>query len=288
MLPPALVQAAETHGCFSGCYSGDSDVYVVVDPNQPPEYAVQIHCGDCLSFHLVALVRDLPKGVRARRLADEISEHMRTLRGYEWAVGGFHNSPASMWLSAAYYAAGIFLIGGERNKQFNDDVECLIAGFNAGLIKPADPGMLQTSNYRAMTIYVDMSAPILPVGELDDILNSPRCRTSYGPGFRAVTVAEYLPFTQATQPRFSTPVSPANPSPQVAGGTPPAAIPPISLAPTAPTSAPTPPAAKLKPTTPATPPPRPRPLSLGERCTVCGHLVKERPSFVGTFIGCMC
>lgn len=259
MLPASLLTAVEAHGCFSGCYDYHTDVMVAIDPQQPPERALQVQCEDCLSFHVGVLVKHLPTGMSSAQVARDLSEHMRVLRGYEWSVGGYHGGPGSLWLSAAYYSCGVFLINGERDSRRATDLDCLIDGFKQNVIRPSDPRMLQPQNYQAQKVYVDMRQPIAPVQSVQDILSSPQCSPMYKPGYDSLTVAEFLPLTRAV----------------------PATQPAVQVSPQAKSTA----AVKAK--SPVTAPIR-RALRPGERCPICGEIVEERPSLTNTFIGCMC
>jgi hypothetical protein len=253
--------AVEAHGCFSGCYDYHTDVMVALDPQQPPERALQVQCEDCLSFHVGVLVKHLPAGMSSAQVARDLSEHMRVLRGYEWSVGGYHGGPGSLWLSAAYYSCGVFLINGERDSRRATDLDCLIDGFKQHVIRPSDPRMLQAQSYQAQKMYVDMRQPIAPVQSIQDILSSPQCSPMYKPGYDSVTVAEFLPLTRAIQATTAQPALQASPQTKST--------------------------AAVRSKSPVTAPIR-RALRLGERCPICGEVVEERPSLTNTFIGCMC
>jgi hypothetical protein len=257
MLPASLLTAVEAHGCFSGCYDYHTDVMVALDPQKPPERALQVQCEDCLSFHVGVLVKLLPAGMSSAQVARDLSEHMRVLRGYEWSVGGYHGGPGSLWLSAAYYDCGVFLINGERDSRRATDLDCLIDGFKQHVIRPSDPRMLQPQSYQAHKMYIDMRTPITPVRSIQDILSSPQCSPMYKPGYDSVTVAEFLPLTRAAQQ---------------------------TAQPAAPQAKPT---ATITSASPVTAPIK-RALHPGERCPICGEVVKQRPSLTNTFIGCMC
>lgn len=231
---------------------------VVLDPHRPPERVLQVQCEDCLSFYVGVLDKHVQPRMFSGQLAMELSDHMRNLRGYEWSVSGYHAGSASLWLTAAYYSCGIFLISGERDSKRATNLDCLIHGFKHNVVKPADPRMLQVQSYRTHDVYLDMSKPIVPVNSVQDILSSPQCSASYGVGRRAgasrsVTVAEFLPFASvsAGKPRPA-----GTPARQAAGRARPRGTRPV--------------------------------LRLGDRCPTCGEVVKERASLTETFIGCMC
>lgn len=262
MLPPSLLQAIEAHGCFSGCYDDNANIRVCIDANIAPEPMLHIDCSDCLSYHLGVLCRLLPGGMSGRRLANEVSEHLRKLRGYEWAVGGYHGSPASIWLNAAYYSCGFFLVVADRGSQRLSDLDALLVGFRHKIISPADTRMLDPGQYRIHTAYINMSPPPGPIHSVADLTSSAQYSAVYKPGYQRVTVAEFLPFVQR---------------PQVPGQ----AQPPAQGQGQVQTSAATRPSPS--PSTPAK-----VPLALGQRCSVCGEIVKERPTLTRSFIGCMC
>ncbi|WP_428266437.1 hypothetical protein [Haliangium sp.] len=263
-LPASFLRAAEQHPCFSGCYGPEDSVLVCTNPAQTPAPSVQVSCRDCLSFHVAADVSLLPPHTTADKLARELSDHVRGLRGYAWSVGGYHHACNKIWLSAAYYPCGLFLLDGSRNHDSRTDVEVLIEAFSGGLVQPAHPKMLDPSQYATEELYLDMSVPIQPVRGMSDILNSPQSSPSYKARARRVTVAEFLPMTAT-----------------VGSGSLPARIYPSGGQP----SAVPPPAARSK--VAAKPAPR-RALRLGEICPVCGARVEERPSLTDTFIGCLC
>ena len=274
MLPASLVSAVETHGCFSGCYSSESDVAVVTDPTGTLENMLHVSCEDCFS-HFGVLAKHLPAGMMSYQLARELSEHMRQVRGYKWSVGGYHVSPASMWLSAAYYSCGIVLVTGERNRSGVTDLDCLIKGFQHGVITPEDPGMLQPGHYLTHEVYLDMSTPIAHVQSVQDILSAPQCSSKRKSSYHQVTVAEYLPFV-----RSNGTVASAS-SPAVASSH-------VSATGNTPTTASTLAAVNAPTRSPDTTRLPQRATRLGERCPVCGEVVQERPSLTKTCIGCLC
>ena len=276
MLPPALISLVESHGCFTGCYDSRSDVKAVVNPNGPVERMLHIQCEDCLSFEITVLASHLPSGMYASKLAKKLTEHMRTVRGYSWSIGGYHGGPAKLWLSAVYYACGIALISGERNATLKSDLDCLIAGFQQGVITASDPAMLQPASYQTQTVYLDMSKPIVPVRSSRDILASPQFSSVRKHGYHKLTMAEFLPAVQraATQP-VSAPAGAAavtQPPSRSAGS----AV--ISSASSPPS--PRPPASKRSSAG--------KKPALGERCPACGELVTVRPSLTENFVGCLC
>jgi len=195
-----------------------------------------------------ALATTLPAGMTAYTLADALTAHMRSLRGYAWTISGYHAVGGGFWLSAASFTGGLFLIDGSRSRGNQSDIDLLIEAFKHQLAKPDDPGMLDPSLYSAETIHIDLTAPIGPVLQKQDILSSPQCSVMPKRGSRRVTLVAF----QAS----------------------------ATAAPSPPVSAPPP---QTSDATDA-----PRPLSLGETCPTCGAAFIERPLFSGTFVGCMC
>ena len=255
-IPASLLNAVDTHACFSGCYDADSDALICTHATQPPERMLQVQCEDCLGFHVGSLARLLPPHMNADQLANELSEHVRKLRGYAWSIGGYHYSYNRLWLSAAYYPCGLFVIDASHNARNRKDLDVLIEGFRCGLINPQDPRMTDPALYITRQVYLDMSAPLVPVNSMHDLLQSPLCSTSFRGHGRRVTLAEFQPLAVRTS-RQRSPVRTTPP--------PPATTSPFTITPPARTT-----------------------LNIGERCPVCGAQVKERPSLTDTFIGCLC
>ncbi len=264
-LPASLLRAAEQHVCFSGCYGPEDMVMVCTDPGMAPHRGVQVSCKDCLSFHIGALARLLPPQMTSDQLAREVSQHVRQLRGFAWSVGGYHYACNKIWLSAAYYPGGLFLLDGSRNHDGRSDLDLLLEAFRGGLIKPQDPRMLDAGQYTTQEVYLDMSAPITPVRNRHDILRSKQCSPTFRVSSRRVTLAEFLPMT----------VQPGTPALSVQ----PTMAPAVAVQPTPPTGV------AVVQHTPAQPQ---RVMRVGERCPSCGATIEERPSLTETYIGCLC
>jgi hypothetical protein len=303
-LPASLLRAAEQHVCFSGCYGPEDMVMVSTAPGSVPQRVVQVSCKDCLSFHLGALASLLPAQMTSDQLARELSQHVRLLRGYAWSVGGYHYACNKIWLSAAFYPCGVFLLDGSRNHDGRSDLELLLEAFRGGLVKPQDARMLDPGQYATQEVYLDMSVPITPVRNRHDLLRSQQCSPTFRVASRRVTIAEFLPMqvgvpapavTAGGQPAFTAGAPPAGAGATgiSATGTPAAGQPVVALGQpanqanqlTPPTGIPSsrPAAAGAAPGTPGKSTAR-----LGERCTVCGAIVAERPSLTETFVGCLC
>ena len=253
-LPASLLAASEAHACFTGCYSHETPVALCVDAARPPVTSFHAACQDCLMFHVGSLASLLPPGMTQYGLAQELSAHMRAVRGYRWAISGYHATGQGFWLSAAYYGDGLFLVDGSRNHGGGRDVDLLVQAFRSKLVQPDDQGMLDPALYASEVVHLSCSPPLGAVRAKPDILRSPQCSLSPRQGLRRVCIVEFLPLTTATGSRAPSASRPA-PAP-----TPPAIVKPAA----------------------------PRALRLGDICPICGAEVKERPLFSGTFVGCLC
>lgn len=251
-LPAALLAAVERHPCFTGCYRSESEVQVCVDPAHPLAPAVPVCCSDCLNFHPAALVNLLPLGMTSYALANALTVHVRTLRGYKWATGGYHTAGSGFWLNVAYYGNGLFLVDAARNRNARTDTEMLVEAFQHAVIQPEDPRMLDPIFYTSELAYINMAKPIAPVRTKQDLLTSPQRSATPKQSFSRVSIIEFQPLAVAAAA-----VNPS-PTPTVRSASVPA------------------------------PPPAPRQLKLGDTCPTCGAVVMERPLFSGTFIGCLC
>lgn len=259
-LPASLLAAVEAHSCFTGCYRYDSAVEVCTDPAARVQTTLVASCEDCLTFHIGALSLVLPSGTTGYKLAEEISSHMRTLRGYRWAVSGYRAVGSGLWISAACCTDGLFLVDGSRNRG-PSDVEVLVQAFRHGIVQPTDPAMLDPAMYTAQTVYLNLARPLGAVRAKQDILRSPQCSPTPKAGFHRASIVEYLPLAASTSASTS---ASASATPALAVPTPRTATP---------KSTPAPPARALRP---------------GDTCPVCHAQVRERPLFSGTFVGCLC
>jgi hypothetical protein len=294
-LPASLLRAAEQHVCFSGCHGPEDMVMVSTAPGSAPQRVVQVSCKDCLSFHVGALASLLPAQMTSDQLARELSQHVRLLRGYSWSVGGYHYACNKIWLSAAFYPCGVFLLDGSRNHDGRSDLELLIEAFRGGLVKPPDARMLDPGQYATQEVYLDMSVPITPVRNRHDIVRSQQCSPTFRVASRRVTIAEFLPMQVSAQPPTGQPaaaVPPGITTGTSASGTPASGQPVVALGPPVPHGQLTPPTGIPSPRVAATStsgaPGRKPAARLGERCPVCGAVVAERPSLTETFVGCLC
>jgi hypothetical protein len=196
-LPAALLAAVERHPCFTGCYRSDSEVQACVDAAQPLAPVVSVACSDCLTFHPGALASLLPLGMTSYALANALSAHVRALRGYRWATGGYHTAGGGFWLSAAYYGDGLFLVDAARNRSSRTDAEMLAEAFRHSVLQPEDPRMVDPGLYTSELAYISMATPILPVQSKQDLLASPQRSATPKQGFHRVSIVEFQPLVAA-------------------------------------------------------------------------------------------
>jgi hypothetical protein len=274
-LPTSLLAAVASHRCFTGRYKSEPTTAICVDPAQPPAPALQASCSDCMVFRVGALASTLG-GATSQQLADELSAHVAAVRGYVWSTSEY-SPTGGFWLSAAYYGNGLFLVDGARNNNQSSDVDVLVRAFRHGLVSPEHPRMLMPSLYTAEVVYLDMSKPIAPVRTKNDLLNSPRCRTTRTSGFHRASILEFVPLTrsaalQRSAGRSQRPsVRPAAPTSAAAHSN--AAVHSNAAAQTNTAASPT----ALAPS-----------VLEAEACPFCGAELKERPLFTGSFFGCLC
>jgi hypothetical protein len=222
-------------------------------------------------FHVGALASLLPPGMSQYGLAQELSAHMRAVRGYRWAISGYHATGQGFWLSAAYYGDGLFLVDGARNHGGARDVDLLVQAFRSKLVQPDDQGMLDPALYASEVVHLSMAPPIA-VTDKQSILRSPQCSLSPRQGLRRVCIVEFLPLTTGI-----------NQAPQANG----------KAMPQGGATASTPSSAAASPV-PAAPPPRAatgavaRGLKRGDTCNVCMTKVEDQPGFMHTYLGCKC
>src|SRR5207253_10856019 len=121
-IPASLLQSAEAHPCFSGCYGSDPDVSVCLDPARPLAPLLVASCHDC--FARLGVPRALlPSGATANWLSGQLTQHLRKQRGFALSFSGYHTKGPGFWLSVAYYATcGLFLINGERSRALGSDL----------------------------------------------------------------------------------------------------------------------------------------------------------------------
>ena len=199
-VPASLLQHAESHACFSGCYGSDPDVSVCLDPARPLSPLLVVSCHDC--FARLGVPRSLlPSGATANWLAGQLTQHLRKQRGFALSFSGYHTKGPGFWLGAAYYAScGLFLLNGERSRALGGDLDLLILAFRHGVAAPPDPRMLDPRLYATQEAYVRFTAPMAPVASRQALVMSPHCRAQPAAGFQRVTLAEFQPAARAAAP----------------------------------------------------------------------------------------
>jgi hypothetical protein len=273
-LPTPLLTAVANHGCFTGCYKPDRAASVCLDPAQPLAATFLAVCSECLSFRVGALTTALGLGVTAQAFADELSAQVQGLRGYVWSTSGYWAN-GGFWISAVYFGNGLFLVDGSRNGGQRTDLDMLIHAFRAGVVAPEDPRMVTPSHYTSEVVYVDMPQLMGLVRDKHDLLASPACRKMRLHGYQRASLLEFVPMA------LGNPLPP-NPGLGMAPSVRPSAPPPPtvrSATPLGPSPASAAPAPKAAPESEA---------DGGVCCPDCGEEIKERPLFVGTYVGCLC
>jgi hypothetical protein len=237
-----------------------------------------------MSFRVGALSTALPPGLSSHALADELSAHVRGARGYVWATSGYCNGGGGFWISAAYYGSGLFLVDASRNGGQCTDLDVLVSAFRSGVVTPEDPRMLSQGLYTSEIVYIDMSQPISGVSSKLDLLASPQCRSTRTQGYQRCAILEFVPLAHNQRLRqnpylgTASPTVPANITSSVGRSAGRANAPAIPL----PSAAPNNIAAAAAATATAT-------FATGANvCPKCLAEIKERPLFVGTYIGCLC
>jgi hypothetical protein len=258
-LPAPLIAAIEAHSCFTGCYHCESLVEICMDLTQPLSPIVHVSCADCLSFRVGALARLLPAGMTTYTLADALTAHMLAQRGYRWALSGYHAVGAGFWLSAAALTENLFLVDSSRNRSVaRSEADLLVESFKHKLAQPQDQTMLDPALYAADVVHLNLATPLPSIQSKQDLLACPQCSLTAKPGFKKVTVLEFLaPAAAATAPQIA----------------------PAAAAQVAPSRPPAPPPAQPAP---------PRKLERGDICPVCKAEYTERALFTGKFVGCLC
>jgi len=265
-LPASFLQHVEQHPCFTGCYGSDPDVRVCLDPSQPLVPLIVVSCRDCFARFGVPNSL-LPVGVSSYNLADHLTQHLRTRRGFQLSFSGYFTAGPGFWLSAAYYPCGLFLLDGNRSRSLGSDLDLLLLAFKHGIIQPLDPRMTDPKMYTVQTLHVNYGQSASGIINKQVLIGSPQVRTRPVLGWQKVTLAEFLPVTTA-------PPAPASARP-TNGTTAATALAGKPAATSAPPSNGTKVAAK--PT-----------LRLGDVCPVCKAEVRIRSLLNGTFVGCLC
>jgi hypothetical protein len=196
-IPASLLQHAEAHPCFSGCYGSDPDVSVCLDPARPLAPMLVVSCHDC--FARLGVPRALlPSGATSNWLSGQLTQHLRKHRGFTMSFSGYHTKGPGFWLGAAYYGpCGLFLVNGERSRALGSDLDLLILAFRHGVAAPPDPRMLDPRLYATQEVYLRFTSPMAPIASRQALVTSPHCRTQPAAGFQRVTLAEFQPAARA-------------------------------------------------------------------------------------------
>jgi hypothetical protein len=152
---------------------------------------------DCLLYRPAILTDILGTPVSPDTFAEALSEHVRALRGYLWATGGYHATPHGFWLSVVYYGRGLFLVDASRNQNRVSDLAALLDAFQTGLLTPEDPRMIDDALYDVELVHLNMARPIPVVRSKGDIVSSPQCAMQPTHGYQRFSLLEFLPLSSA-------------------------------------------------------------------------------------------
>jgi len=254
-LPASLLQPIENHPCFPGVWNSDADILVCLDPAKPLQRTRVVSCTECYARFGV-LETLLSAGMNSSTLASQLTQHVRSLRGYTLSSGGYHARGPGFWVSVVYFGtSGLFLVDGSRSRKMGADLDLLLLAFQHGILQPFDPRLLDPAHYRTQAVHVNFATPPGPVRCKQDLLSWPGCRAQAAPGFQAATLAEFIPVaSQAAAAVVATGTTKGNGSAKPGG--------PTAAAP-----------AKLK---------------VGDICPVCKAEFRPRPLLRGTYVGCLC
>ncbi|MEM9458956.1 MAG: hypothetical protein AAGF11_32555 [Myxococcota bacterium] len=276
-LPQSLLDAVESHSCFTGCYTSDLRGSFCDDPSRPARPMVGVHCSDCLTWHVGAFTHLLPPSASTPdKLARALSDHMQQHRGFSWSVSGYHLASGGFWVAAAGLGPGVFIVSPDRGAGHGreaDAVDALIKAFHNGLAPGSTPSMLDPKQYATQMVYLKYSPGSPATPDKASLLRSPQCSTRPATGHHAAVIIEHLPSLAASAPAGAPPSPSVRPPPSPS----PRPSPRPSIAP---------PLAAQKPD--ASRDAAPRELSIGQRCPKCGHEVKVRHLLHSAFVGCMC
>jgi hypothetical protein len=195
-LPASFLQHVEQHGCFSGCYGSDSAVSACLDAARPLAPLLMVSCQDCLA-RIAVPASMLPGGTSSYSLARLLTDHLRVQRGFALSVSGYHVAGPGFWLSAVYYPSGLFLVSAERSRQLGSDLDLLQLAFQHGVVQPLDPRMRDPKQYAVETVYVNFATCSAGITTKQSLLSSAQCRAQPRSGWQKVTLAEFLPASQA-------------------------------------------------------------------------------------------
>jgi hypothetical protein len=190
----------EQHGCISGCYGSSSNLQAFIAPAAPAAPMVSVTCLDCLG-HVGVLASLLPTGMSSYQLADELSQHVRALRGYSHSVSGYHTNGPGFWLSAVYWAScQMFLVCGDRSRSLGSDLDLLMLAFQHGVLKPSSPGTLTPTSFTVQPLYHDSRQPMPSVTVKADLLTATGISTQAVKGWKELTLVEYVGSANTSSP----------------------------------------------------------------------------------------
>lgn len=205
-LPASFLHHVEQHGCFSGCYGSDSSVSACLDAARPLAPLLMVSCQDCLA-RIAVPASLMPSGTSSYSLARLLTDHLRVQRGFALSVSGYHVAGPGFWLSAVYYPSGLFLVSAERSRQLGSDLDLLQLAFQHGVVQPLDPRMRDSKQYAIETVYVNFATCSASITTKQALMASAQCRAQPRSGWQKVTLAEFLPVSQAKAAAKSSPAA---------------------------------------------------------------------------------
>ena len=141
---------------MSGCYGSDTTIQLCLDAAKPLQPMVSVTCLDCLG-RFGAPTALLTNGSSTQTLSADLTQHMRTKRGFALSVSGYHTGGPGFWLTAMYYSCGLFLLSGERSRQLGSDLDQLLLAIQHGIVKAPDPRMADAKQFAVETAYVNFA-----------------------------------------------------------------------------------------------------------------------------------
>ncbi len=252
-LPASLLQPIENHSCFPGVWNNDSDVLVCLDATRPPQRTRNVSCSECYA-RFGALESLLPSGMNSQTLASQLTQHIRSLRGYTLSCGGYHARGPGFWVSVVYFGScGLFLVDGTRSRSLGSDLDLLLLAFQHGVLQKFDSRLLDPARYRTQQVHVNFATNPGSVRTKQDLLSWTGCRTQAAAGFQPATLVEFLPIASQVS---GTPAA----APRTAAGS-----------------------GKASASTAARPA-----LKVGDICPICKAEYRLRPLLNKTYLGCLC
>ena len=127
------------------------------------------------------------------KLADLLSQHVRTRRGYSVSVSGYHARGPGFWFAAVYWSScNIFLLDGERSRKLGSDIDLLMLAFQHGVMSTADPAMRDPLSFAVESLYLDPGQTLTPLALKADLLSAPGVSLQPAAGWKKVTLAEFV------------------------------------------------------------------------------------------------